>query len=375
MSSGSWVAVSDTIADTIVVHTVAGRLWERPTQLVEVLNIGILDGPEEYVFGEVLRMAEDLDGGIYVFDRQGPLIRHYDRAGGFIGTVGRAGEGPGEYSWASLGMVVGRDGVLTVHDWGNQRLSRFAADGTALNPWRFHSAFFTTVPGPGVFSDGDGHILVRIEADGRPALVVVDSAAVTDTLWVPQLPGLPPQRGGPYRVDAYRDWSPGGQFIVGVGNTYSFEVHGASGVTRIERDVEPLPVHPDEAAAWRKRFRWMEGQPDYRPPQGEWIPSAMPPFRGISAAGGGRIWVRRNAEPVLIEVEETEGRPPPVGWIQPFVYDVFEAKGSYLGEVRLPDGFEPHIFGEHHIWGVLRGELDQEYVVKLELPGDAGPDV
>ena len=90
---GSLVARTDTIGDTIVVHTVAGSLWDGPAQLVETLTIGVLDGPEEYTFGEVLRMTEDREGGIYVFDRQGPLLRHYDRAGEYIGAVGRPGDG------------------------------------------------------------------------------------------------------------------------------------------------------------------------------------------------------------------------------------------------------------------------------------------
>lgn len=373
-SPDSWLAHTDTIADTVVVRTVAGRIWDQPVHLVEAVTIGALDGSDEYMFGEVFRMAEDREGGIYVFDRSGPVLRHYDRTGEFINTVGREGEGPGEYSWLSLGMVVDRNGILTFHDVGNQRLARFSPDDEPLDPWRFNSSFFTTTLGPGVFAYRDDQILVRIKSDDRPALVVVDSAVVKDTLWVPQPPGMPRLRGGPYRVDTYWDWCPAGQFVVGVSDAYSFEVHGASGVVRIERDVEPLPVHSDEAAAWRRYFRWMEARPNAHPPEGEWLPSTMPPFRGISAAAGGRIWVRRNVEPIPIEVQERPGGPPPVGWRQPFVYDVFEATGTYLGEVRLPNAFEPHIFGAHHIWGVRRGELDEEYVVRMEIRGDSRPD-
>jgi hypothetical protein len=29
--------------------------------------------------------------------------------------------------------------------------------------------------------------------------------------------------------------------------------------------VEKLPVHPEEADAWRRLFEWMEQQPAYRP--------------------------------------------------------------------------------------------------------------
>ena len=365
----AWVARTDTIADTVVVHTVSGSVWGDSVRVVETLAIGGLDGPDEVLFGEVFRMAEDLEGGIYVFDRQGPVLRHYDGSGDYIGTLGRAGQGPGEYSWMSLGMAVDPNGVLFLSDWGNGRVARFAPYGEALDPWPLTSGFFTTAPGPGVFTNGPGRVLVRASVQERPGLIVMDAGVATDTLLVPELPGLPPERGGPYRVDTYWDWTPDGHFVVGVSDSYSFEVHGPSGVTRVSRDVPGLPVHPDEAAAWTRRFQWMEGRPNYRPPEGEWLPSEMPPFRGLAAGSDGRVWVRRNVEPMAVEVDAPQGGPPPVGWTQPFVCDVFESDGTYLGEVRFPDRFEPHLFGAGHVWGVRRGDLDEEYVVRLELRG------
>jgi hypothetical protein len=136
--------------------------------------------------------------------------------------------------------------------------------------------------------------------------------------------------------------------------------------------VEKLPVHPEEADAWRRLFEWMEQQPAYRPPAGEWIPSTMPPFRDIDVGSDGRIWVRRNTRPVRLEVGDPRSEsPPPVGWTQPFVYDVFEADGTFLGEIRFPKRFEPHLFGAGYVWGVRCGDLDEEYVVRFSiLAGD-----
>lgn len=148
--------------------------------------------------------------------------------------------------------------------------------------------------------------------------------------------------------------------MVGVSNEYPLEARRSDGVLRIRRDVEKLPVHPEEADAHRRRFEWMERQPAYQPPEGEWLPSTMPPFRGIEVDSDGRIWVRRNTHPIQIPVDETPGLPPPIGWAQPFVYDVFEADGTFLGQVRLPERFEPHLFGAEYVWGVRRGDFDEE---------------
>jgi hypothetical protein len=205
--------------------------------------------------------------------------------------------------------------------------------------------------------------------DGDEALLVIEDGGVQDTLPVPQLPGLPQQRGGPYSVNTYWSWHPDGYFVVGTSNQYSLEARRSDGVLRILRDVEELPVHPDEADAWRRQFEWMVGKPGYFAPEGEWIPSTMPPFRGIEVGSDGRIWVRRNTLPIQIPVEEIPDLPPPVGWAQPFVYDVFEKDGTFLGQVRFPERFEAHLFGAGYVWGVRRGEFDEQYVVRLMIRG------
>jgi 6-bladed beta-propeller protein len=370
-ASTAWEMQRSVSGDTTTVHTVGGQVWSD-VSLREGLVIGALDGPLPLVFGEVSRLADDHHGGIYVFDRQVPEVRHFDQAGEFVGTVGRAGEGPGEYEVFSLGMVVDADDVLYVHAWGNRRIVRFARDGRALEPWVFDSPFMTTRPGTWLYSDAPGRVLVTTRIDQQPALLVLQEGQVTDTLVVPQLPGVPQKRGGPYDIERYWSWHPDGYFVVGVSDEYSLEAHRTGGVNRIRRDAEELPVHSEEADEIRRQFEWMARQPQYQPPEGEWVPSTMPPFRGIAVGGDGLIWVRRNTHPVQVPVEDMPDGQPVVGWIQPFLYDVFEADGTFLGEIRFPDRFEPRLFGAGYIWGVRRGELDEHYVVRLSIEVGGG---
>lgn len=217
-------------------------------------------------------------------------------------------------------------------------------------------------------------MLVTARVNGEPALLVLQGGQVTDTLLVPWLPGVPEKRGGPYSIEKYWAWHPDGYFVVGVSDGYSLEAHRADGVLRIRRDVEEMTVHPDEADAVRRSFEWMARQPQYQPPEGEWIPSTMPPFRGITVGADGRIWVRRNTHPIQVPVEENPGGPPPVGFTQPYLYDVFEADGTFLGEIRFPQDFEPYLFEDGYVWGVRRGDLEEQYVVRLSLAvGAASP--
>lgn len=370
-SASIWEVERRVSGDTTTVHTVAGQVWPSEVRLIEELAIGALDGPAELMFGEISRLAEDRQGGIYVLDAQVPEIRHFGRMGEFLGTVGRAGEGPGEYGRLSLGMVVDSGGVLYVHSYSNPpRIVRFAEDGRALDPWTLEFPFLTTAPGTWLYVDTPGRLLLTTrwgdDLDGR-ALLVLEDGQVTDTLVVPRLPGMPELRGGPYRTQTYWGWHPDGYFVVGVSDEYSLEARRSDGVLRIRRDVEALPVHPEEADAWRRQFEWMEQQPRYFPPEGEWIPATMPPFSGIEVGNDGRIWVRRNTHPIQIPVDEAPDGQPAVGWAQPFVYDVFEADGAFLGEVRFPERFEPYLFRTGYVWGVRRGDFDEQYVVRLSI--------
>ena len=261
-TSTSWEVERQVAGDTTTVHTLAGQIWLAEVELTEDLAIGVLEGPVHLIFGEVTRMAEDRHGGIYVLDGQVPEIRHFDRTGEFLGTVGRAGGGPGEYQPLSLGMVVDSAGVLYMHDWANSpRLVRFAEDGGPLDPWPVGSLFVTTRPGTWLFSDAPGRVLVTTQVDGQPALLVLEDGELTDTLPVPRLSGMPDRGGGPYRIETYWSWHPDGYFVVGVSNEYALDERRPGGVLRIRRDVEKLPVHPDEAAAYRRLFEWMERQP------------------------------------------------------------------------------------------------------------------
>lgn len=355
------------VGDTTVVHTVSGQGWNGAAVLREELTIGALDGPPELTFGEITRMAEDGAGGVYLFDGQAVQIRHYDARGDHLRDVGRSGEGPGEYQNLTLGMAVGPTGVLYLHDWGNDRIARFDREGVPLDAWPMGSRYLSTVPGRWVFADGVGRLLVAARVDDAMALVATADGEVSDTLLVPRLPGMPAQRGGPYRIDTYWSRTPEGCWVVGVSDTYSFDVRCADGVRRVRRTVDPLPVHPEEAAEYRARFEWMEAQPLYQAPQGEWIPAAMPPFSGLDVGSDGRIWVRRNTQPIRVAAPELPDGQPMVTWAQPFLYDVFGADGVFLGEVRFPDDVQPHLFGSDSVWGVRTGSLGEQYVVRLAL--------
>ena len=88
------------------------------------------------------------DGSVYVADQYTHAIQVFGPDGSFRRELGAAGSGPGGLS--SVGAVaVARDGSVYVAD-GADRIDRFAADGTLLNSWG------RTGDGPGEFRFGAG---------------------------------------------------------------------------------------------------------------------------------------------------------------------------------------------------------------------------
>jgi hypothetical protein len=65
----------DTVGDTMIVRTVAGSQWGTVATLVPEIRIGVFEGEDHYMFGQVRSLAVAPDGSIYAMDSQVPAQR------------------------------------------------------------------------------------------------------------------------------------------------------------------------------------------------------------------------------------------------------------------------------------------------------------
>lgn len=394
-SGPRWTAAVDTIADTVVVRTVSGQVWDTDRTLVSELSIGVLEGAAEYQFGSIRAFAVDREGRIYVFDSHVPALRVYGPDGTWLRDIGREGEGPGEYKQPDSGLAILPDGRIALRDPGNGRITLYSPEGEYLDYFRIAGSFNTSSPmiaersgtvatfivtnlGTSVFEWQQG--LARYHADGT-----------VDTVLTPDLGYEPAQISGeregnssinqvpfsPQQVEAY---SPEGYFLVGVNEDYSFDVLRPGGVLRIARSYESVPVDPDEAAAAREtqteNFR--RNFPGWKwngPP----IPDHKPAYWQFQVADDGRIWVRvpapsvRYLDAVAQKAEEERLGRSIVPFREPVRYDVFGASGEYLGRVSAPEGFQaqwpPPVFRGDTVWAVMRDEYDVQRLHRFRMEG------
>ena len=139
--------------------------------------------------GELINPAEiavDAARRVYVVDKSPTVVKQYDASGNFIRTIGREGDGPGEYRDAHI--AVRRDRLL-VHDASAERTSLFDTSGAYIRS--FHSVGRSFRP---VALDAAGRAVLPamrpLNAPNPPAQIYVrfDSlGTLLDTIMVPRL--------------------------------------------------------------------------------------------------------------------------------------------------------------------------------------------
>ena len=94
----------------------------------EVYRVGGLDAEPWAQFTGSGPMGFDESGNLYILDRAAFQVIVVDRNGELVRTVGRQGEGPGEFQ-RPRDLVVWRDGTFVVPDAGHDAFQIFGKDG------------------------------------------------------------------------------------------------------------------------------------------------------------------------------------------------------------------------------------------------------
>ena len=384
----------DTIGDTVVVRTLGAPPPGETRRLVPEKTIGQAEGADErYTFSGIADLVVGPHGQMYVWDGNLLSLRLYDSSGTYVRTISTKGEGPGEHR-ASNGIALDRAGRLLLWDPRNGRITVFTPPGDLEATWRLDPG---STRGRSLFVDTAGTILLRrlsrdpVTRDSRTSLVRLGpDGAVRDSI-EPRVfgPEQPVQTvSTPGRSTTYilpyspaRPWtvSPHGYLVAGPGEPYVVHLLRGDGPTRIEREVERVPVNPDEKSDLRDQMLGILRQVD---PGYQWtgpdIPQLKPSYRELTVGDDGRIWVRLS-QPSEVVPDSERATPPQVPqgaqapprptrlWREPTVYEVFEPTGEFLGRLAVPRRAHLLRMRGDRAWGVTLDSMDVPYLTRFRI--------
>ena len=125
-------AAAATVTDSVgirVVTTPQSDLVYAELAAEPTLSIGQLSGPEELLFGRIRSVRRDAAGNLVVADGQAYEIRIFNGEGRHLRSLGREGEGPGEFKSLHGAWPVS-DGGIVAADILLDRITQFGAEGT-----------------------------------------------------------------------------------------------------------------------------------------------------------------------------------------------------------------------------------------------------
>lgn len=356
-------------------------------QLEPELKIGSRDDAEQ-ALTSVTALTLGPGKEIYVAQPQEGCIKVFSPAGRLVRTIGRKGEGPGEFmALDNMGWV---GDTLYVSDGRLGRVSLFGTDGRYLRSlssnWmtatdsttltvRVHrlradgtAIVEPLVPTP-LIADGTvkARSLLTMDTTGHVLNHVAELSLRNMLLVVPAGPGIlsGPQPFGDAPLFAI---APSGDYIAILdrtaagspdSSTMRFTKITPQGDTALTRAIpyEPIPfqeqlvdsvidaraaVVAGEFGSLRKA-REVLTHMAYRP-------AFFPPASGVVVAGEDRIFIRREALPGA-----------------KVLWDVLSGDGVHLGSVLLPLSAQVFRANDEKLWTTERDEMDVTYVVRYRI--------
>ena len=373
--------IETTASGKVRVTNPAVPLWsdDDAWHLEREVVLGEADGEAADVFASISAIEADAAGNIYVLDRQNNDLRTFDATGGHVRTVGRSGEGPGEYTSATGLRWLAEDSLLVIDQEGS-RYSVLDAQGNHVRSVRRNLGFYGWVFSGGLNGDRVYEVSSAGREDDTPVLIGTPlreadadgrSPASMDTIRLARLDGpifqsysMQSERGAivmsvPFTGSRHYYLDGNAGLWHGHGGTPHLyhSTFGGDTLTEIVLGIQPAPVSAEEVEQWAsrqsvERFKAMGGDLDLGR-----LPDTKPYYDGITVDPDGNIWLTLPAT------------------AQRAAFVVLDPDGRYLGRLQVDgvdrDEYVTPVVRSDRLYFVGRDELDvpRVYVYRIVRSG------
>lgn len=346
-----------------------GEEWRLSVE--PAVDIGGGDAEEDQLFRvrDATRLA---DGAIAVADGGSNEIRVFSPTGQHRWTVGRSGDGPGEFrrlsqvarfrgdSLIGFDLLIGRVTVIDRDGIVSRVMSPYSRDVRMREVYALSDSTFVGVIPGGRSGTNEGlyrqpqHI-VRLAASTGGLIDTVTSYPGSETFafsGVGFVGTIKPLFGKSSHVAVHQ-----GRVFVGTADSMTYSVFTDSGgLERIVRvpgyDLKLTAAQIEQERA--PRLAEVAGVPPLRDAvAGLPRPSTRPAYAALVVDSEGFVWVAAYHG-------STEAD-------QPTDWEVFVEQGEWLGSVRMPPRFTVYEIGRDYVLGLWRSDLDVEHVQLYEL--------
>lgn len=307
----------------VVANPIEPVFGEIQYQLQEDLSIG-KETDDNYMFYRAVDIAVDQDESIYVLEYKNCRIQKFDKNGNYIRTIGRQGQGPGEFERPSVLFYDESTGNICVRD--SREIVIFDKNGDYLN-----GVSFVNYPHYYMF-DADGNIWGKFSKIGEQDISYTISMANLQGELMKDVAEYPLEsssfsRGSTsimlthgYEYDLYFSDIDAQTFIYGHSKEYKLNVIKNDGefLYILKKDEPQMPFTGEMKSKVKDRYeRFSDSEKDAIK-----FPEKLPCFDSIFTDDTGRIYVKRMQSPL-----EEEGI---------IECDIFSRDGYYLYKTKFP---------------------------------------
>jgi hypothetical protein len=333
--------------EVTVVRNPREPLYKTP--ILELRADLALGGPEaqgDDAFGQIGDVVVDDAGSLYVLDVRDSRIKVFDEDGRFVRTIGRRGQGPGEFE-GPVTLSFNRTANELAVCQQSRRMSFFKPDGTFLRDLSFREmwALSGRVDSRGnvyitehVIEDpNDRHITKKLGPDASVIAELADSPSPRSSKGARKIPVFLPASS--FHLDRADN------VIYGYPRTYeilSFRSTDAKLFRRITRDDDPPVVTAEEKREMEREV----------PPGSGYklvFPRYHPSYDHFFLSDLGHLFVQTR------EITK-DGKA---------IHDIFDAEGRFIGRVPLkPSGIG---IRDGKYYAIEKDEDDVQYVKRYAL--------
>jgi len=308
----------------------------------EDLSIGGEDEDGNIILFRLGRFIVDQNENIHIVDSQDQVIKVFDKEGKYIRTIGRKGEGPGEFRSIRYPTFL-PDGRLLVMDFSARRTSLFDSSGEFLKSyqwkkrfsqfhWATNSSYILTeytfkgespLEGRRLFVkeyDFEGNEIRSfgefIAEEGKPFI----GEKFTAIFSIPYSPE------SIFSADQKRKY-----LYHCLNNKYTIEVFDEKGKVfrRIDRPYEPVPFTSEDVEEFRARYERSQNESLRKFAKEIPLPSVKTITPRMLVDDSGNLWIKTH------EQREEEERTFSA-------YDIFDIDGYYEARIWLDK--DPSLF-------------------------------